>query len=415
MHGFGLDIEEMERLIEEYLSDGLQAVELRKNEILKLPSSHRIFLLNQIELADRASHKFPSPPIGARFIIPSRLAVEQASSIDTANHKATLISQLFPDIQLYIDITGGLGGDFMAVVRKIHPGLTKAVYLEQDTELFMISKCNINLYLNNTSTKFEFHNVNSLHWIRENINSLNSSECLIFADPARRSKSGGKLYKISDCSPDVAELRKLLPKANHIFKLSPMLDISQALRELDNISLIQIIEHENEVKELLAICKPIDYLQNEKHPQITYISLDSGASFSYRSHEFSDQLSYNDPQEGSYLYIPRPGISKAAAGDRIVARLGFSKIAPNTNIYFQTHFEKKAADFFRIFSVRSLHPYKKNELLEGESLNIIPKNFPDKASLIAKKMGIKEGGRDFLICYRKYNSKPQVALCNSII
>lgn len=56
----------------------------------------------------------------------------------------------------------------------------------------------------------------------------------IFLDPARRNEHGGKAIAISDCEPDVAELEGLLlNKAKQVMvKLSPMLDLSLALREL---------------------------------------------------------------------------------------------------------------------------------------------------------------------------------------
>ena len=59
-------------------------------------------------------------------------------------------------------------------------------------------------------------------------------DCL-FLDPARRNEHGGKTVAISDCEPNVAELEELLlQKANRVMiKLSPMLDLSLALKELE--------------------------------------------------------------------------------------------------------------------------------------------------------------------------------------
>ena len=77
----------------------------------------------------------------------------------------------------------------------------------------------------------------------------------IFLDPARRNEHGGKTVAISDCEPNVAELEGLLlSKANRIMiKLSPMLDLSQALKELPHTQEVHIISVNNECKELLLL------------------------------------------------------------------------------------------------------------------------------------------------------------------
>lgn len=75
----------------------------------------------------------------------------------------------------------------------------------------------------------------------------------IFLDPARRNEHGGKTVAISDCEPNVAELEALLlSKANRVMiKLSPMLDLSLALKELKHTQEIHILSVNNECKELL--------------------------------------------------------------------------------------------------------------------------------------------------------------------
>ena len=79
----------------------------------------------------------------------------------------------------------------------------------------------------------------------------------IFLDPARRNEHGGKTVAISDCEPNVAELEALLlSKANRVMiKLSPMLDLSLALKELKHTQEIHILSVNNECKELLILLR----------------------------------------------------------------------------------------------------------------------------------------------------------------
>ena len=82
-------------------------------------------------------------------------------------------------------------------------------------------------------------------------------ECdLIYADPARRSGLGRKLFRLGDCSPDIGVLAPLLlRKAPALMvKLSPMADIS-VLRESfgERLKEVHVVAVGGEVKELLCI------------------------------------------------------------------------------------------------------------------------------------------------------------------
>jgi len=78
---------------------------------------------------------------------------------------------------------------------------------------------------------------------------------LIYLDPARRNQAGNKVVLLSDCEPNVAELLPLLlAKAeNVLIKLSPMLDITLALKNLPHTKEIHIISVDNECKEILFL------------------------------------------------------------------------------------------------------------------------------------------------------------------
>lgn len=411
MHDFGLDIEEMEKLIGLYISVGLENAKKTLPDIMKLPAPHRIFLMTQIELAEKAKAKLPTLQDNKRFIIPSRIPLEQASSPKTAAHKGTLVNSFFPDIKHYIDITGGMGGDFMAMLSCLTGKGARATYIERDQELFAISKRNIQLYSQELDIEIEYVNADSLEWLEKNRDKLNNKDTLIFADPARRGKDGGKLYKISDCQPDISKVQKLLPDAEFLFKLSPMLDINQALKELNNVNEIEVVELYGEVKELLIVCTS----SGKSEVTISYNALDiEGSFYNYIFDSSKAEIPVADPSEGDILYIANPGLAKADAADRLATESGLYKTAPNTNIYHSRDFKEPLKPFFRAFRVVSIVPYKKSKKLKGGSYKIIRKNFPDKPEAIKKRLGVKEGGEDFLICYRRGDGKTEMAICERV-
>ena len=76
---------------------------------------------------------------------------------------------------------------------------------------------------------------------------------LIFIDPARRDSHGGKTVSIADCTPNLIDLQKEFKAKSKsaLIKLSPMLDITQAIRDLDDVVAVYVVSVRNECKEIL--------------------------------------------------------------------------------------------------------------------------------------------------------------------
>src|SRR5690606_6632367 len=77
----------------------------------------------------------------------------------------------------------------------------------------------------------------------------------IYVDPSRRHGQKGKVFFLSDCTPDiVAEMDLLFEHSDNILiKTSPLLDLSIGIAALKHIKTIHVIAVQNEVKELLWI------------------------------------------------------------------------------------------------------------------------------------------------------------------
>jgi|GEM_PF-6997886 len=408
-----LQIAEMKQLMNQYLAQGLESASAREKEIYKLPQNQRIFLLSQITLKKKALNKLAPEFHHPMIIIPSRLALEQSSGKKTSEFKQHIAQEFARTnrIDTFIDITGGIGADFIAIAKTIQEITTnsKIIYIEQE-ELY----CNIfrhNLpYLISEIGQIEVINSDSIEWIRQNQSLINKRDTLLFADPARRGQNGEKLYRIEDCLPDLSKAHNFIDNTQSIFKLSPMLDVYNAFKTLPKTHNIICLEEDGEVKELLALSSP-----GIKAKIVESVDLQNGFRTAVPiSEKTKTTINFSAPEEGHFLIIPKPSISKLRLGDYLAQQHGLKKIAPNTNIYLSNHHSKKYSALGRVLEIQTVQPYKKSNKLTG-NYNIIPKNFPDKVPDIAKKLRIKEGGPDFIIAFRDFSNKPYIAICRDII
>ncbi|MDE6360192.1 MAG: class I SAM-dependent methyltransferase [Muribaculaceae bacterium] len=168
---------------------------------------------------------------------------------------------------------------------------------------------------------------------------------LIFIDPARRGKEGERLYNLHDCQPDLIEILPLIRRNSRrlMAKLSPMLDVSQTLRDLPGITSLHIVEEGNECKELLAI---VDFEKEAAVPEIVIDRFARGEfrRFSFTIPEERDILSYpwpgnsgrlldRMPRPGEYLLEPSAATMKAAPFNLLSQRFATPMLHPNTHLY----------------------------------------------------------------------------------
>ena len=261
------------------------------------------------------------------IVVPTALALEQCSSSATASYKVRLaLSRLGGRPESVCDITGGLGADsaaFAAVAGRL-------VYIERNPVLVEAARANFSaLGLDNVEFRCEEVGPGS-----------EIPECrLIVADPARRSESGRKLFRLEDCSPDIGALAPyLLRKAEWLMvKLSPMADISvlaarfgAALRE------VHVVGSGGEVRELLCL------LSREvgEFRGITAVELgaredgsDECFSFLPEEEKAAEFTAAGRLELGGILLEPRACLLKAGAFKLPCSRFGLGKLAPSTHLY----------------------------------------------------------------------------------
>lgn len=353
----------------------------------------------QIEGHQKAKLKLPSWYANSDIIYPPHLALEQCSSEMTANYKASLVEG-----DTMVDLTGGFGVDSSFLARKF----AKAVYVEQQDELCELAAHNFEaLGLTNIETVNE-----------EAADYLSNMEKvdLIYIDPARRNKQGGKVFAVSDCEPDLLEINDLLlQKADKILvKLSPMLDVYAAMQQLKNVAEVHIISVANECKELLLL------LDSDQHdsPTIHCVNLNKtgNQSFSFNRDEESTAECQYASFMSNYLYEPNASVLKAGAFKVLAKRLNIEKLHPNSHLYTS---DAPITDFpGKIFRVNGYSTFNKKDLhkfLGGmKKANISVRNFPMAATELHKRLKLTDGGNEFIFATTLYNNQHVIVRCERL-
>ena len=367
------------RFIEENARADVRSLALQAK---KYPQVDMAMAVVQIAGRQIAEAKVPSWYRTLGLLYPKHLSMEQCSSEATAIYKAGLVEG-----DTFADLTGGFGIDCSFLSRKFK----QADYVERQSELCELAEHNFPLL----GLKIGVHNEDGVEYLKQ----MHSVDVL-FLDPARRDGHGGKTVAISDCEPDVSALEDLLvEKAKKVMvKLSPMLDLSLALKALKYVQEVHIVSVNNECKELLLILeKSIDSSEIVIHcEQITSTGEHQHYAFTQEQERTSDcPLS---AEVGAYLYEPNASILKAGAYRSLTQAYPVNKLHASSHLYTSPYYIE---DFpGRRFQVEAVSGFGKKELktlLQGlEKANLTIRNFPSSVAELRKRLKLKEGGECYL-------------------
>ncbi len=351
--------------------------------------------LQQIEGRQIAKSKLPSFANVENIVYPVRLSMEQCSSEKTALYKQSVAG----DGTSMIDLTSGFGIDFYFISRNFK----NAEYVERNAELCKIASHN---FKSLGATNVSATNADGIDLIKTSASHYD----LIFLDPARRDKNGKKTVEIKDCEPDVVALKSvLLEKCDRLMlKLSPMLDIKSAIRDLDCVEEVHTVAVDNECKELLFICR-----KETQFKRVVAANIKSdGTSEIVESTSASPTgcMEYSVPL--AYLYEPNVAILKANISD-CLASDKVKKVAPFSHLFTS---DELCEDFpGRRFQVEKIFSMNKKELKDNLSgitrANITCRNFPLQADELRKKIGIKDGGDKYIIATTDENNNHLLTIC----
>lgn len=394
--------------------------------------------LQQIEGRQLATRKLPSWAATDGLLFPPHLALEQCSSEGTAGYKRLVVSRLvsslnhsalggstaapvdggaveaasttahshssltsttpFPATSRFADLTGGFGVDFAALA----PLFEQAIYVERQSDLCDLVRHNLPL--------LGLPHAEVLCAESEEALPAIGAATLLFIDPARRDGAGRKVTLISDCSPDLIALQPhLLEQSRFVMaKLSPMLDITAALRSLHSVAEVHVVSVGGECKELLFILAAAVADATPTAVPITCVDIPSGVSqpavaalptFVFtQAEEATAPLLLADNVE-QYLYEPHASILKAGAFKTVCHRYPVRKLSRDAHLYTSASL---VADFpgriWRVIAHSSFAKHALKAVLGGATAaDITVRGFPLTVGALRQQLHLREGGQLQLI------------------
>ncbi len=389
------------RFIEENLKADVRSLALQAK---KYPQVDMAMAVVQIAGRQIAEAKVPSWHRTEGLFYPKHLSMEQCSSEVTALYKASLVEG-----ETFADLTGGFGIDCSFLSRRFK----KADYVERQAELCELARHNFPLL----GLEIDVHNEDGVEYLKR----MQPVDCL-FLDPARRDGHGGKTVAISDCEPDVSALEDLLvEKAKTVMvKLSPMLDLSLALRDLKYVREIHVVSTDNECKELLLILQKSPISSQVSIHCINALGASNGCRI-YQEYTFTQEQERTSDcllakEVGTYLYEPNASILKAGAYRSLTQAYPIEKLHVSSHLYTSSRFIE---DFpGRRFQVKAVSGFGKKDLktfLQGmEKANLTIRNFPSSVAELRKRLKLKEGGEDYIFATTLADESKVLIKCKKV-
>ena len=391
---------EVQQYLIDHKHDDERDLILRKKEILGIPTS---IIASQLIGRGKAKNKLPSWYKARGIIYPPSINLEQCSSEATASYKLYIIKNLIGESQLLaVDLTGGFGVDSFFLSKAFNT----VHYVEPNDELLKIAEHN-HLILGVNNITYQHKTAEAF------LETTQEKFSFAFIDPSRRDDLR-KVFKLSDCVPDIVSIQdKILSLSSHLLiKASPLLDIHQALRELNHVKKVFIVSVGNECKELLflAVQSYLGKVEIEAVDLNSQGDLKSSFVFSLDEEKEADSPK-SKPLK--FLYEPNASILKAGAFKLVSKKYAVGKLSANTHLYTSGNL---IADFpGKVLQIEELNPDSKKikSVLPGGLANVITRNYPLKAEQLKKKFNLKDGGDKYLIGFSS-DKKKFLAVCSRI-
>lgn len=329
----------------------------------------------------RLTLKLPEwAPFASGLVVPSRLSCEQCSSSQTASYKARLAGRIAgqasgtrgnlspsacgsedaaPELGRLADLSGGIGADSWAFASA---GFS-VFYNEMNAAIAGAAKHNFELL------GFPGIIVNNSELVPGGASSLLGDFVpdIIYLDPARRNETGGKVFRLEDCSPNLLLLKdELLHISRHLLvKLSPMADIALICNQLgDSVREVHIVGANGECKELLL------WMDRDYNGSFEIVCGDLRFTSDMESRSVADYCASEDDLVGKYLYEPSACILKAGCFRLLCERFSLRKVGVSTQLYVAGSIVEELQDNGKFFTIRQIVPFS------GRVLPSLAKEYP---------------------------------------
>lgn len=356
-------------------SDILSSLESAKDDKLreKLPSWAAAFTLQDTK-GGYCVQDFP------------KLSLEQCSSELTALYKAGLAEALMEGRKgTLCDLCCGLGADSWAFSKVC----SRVDAFEADSSLAPKTAAHL--------SALGADNVFVLNALSGPGMALGSYD-IIYADPARRDRSGKKVVLLQDCSPNILEMMPLLRGRARflLFKLSPMADISLIARALGpGLKEVHIVASGSEVKELLCV---MDTSYNGDYSiNVCNLTISPRPLLTFRSEEEArSEVRYVSAEKGMILCESRPELLKSGAYRLPCSLWGLEKLSDKAHLYVRGQGQASAPPLFKQYIIEEVLPFGKEAFRkvsrEWSDASISCRALPLKSEELRQKLGLKSGG-----------------------
>lgn len=362
------------------------------------------FALTQIKARKKNTTKLKDFLIYPDFVFPDSLSGEQASHQAVAKFHSTLAA----DSNSVLDLTAGLGIDSFSFSR--NNCFVTAIEMDNQRAEAIQHNSNI-LQLKN----FKVKNAEAIEFLKSDEDRYD----LIFIDPARRDSQANRVYNLRECSPNIIGAEKVFfqhaPRV--LVKASPLLDVTQTLKDLKNITKLYAIGVKGECKELLIEMKK-DKIE-DLPISINAVNLDTDGNItSY----FEDSLAQNpsphieytsleEIEEGKFLLEPSAMIMKFMPWETICKKFKARKFDKASNLFLTSEHPFNFPG--RITKVSKIIQKKDRKTLAGLPASVISRNHPISSEEIRNSLKLKEGDLNFIYA-SKIEGKPVMILSEKI-
>ena len=363
------------------------------------------FAILQLECRRKARNKIPDLLRNETFLFPKSISAEQCSHEIVALFHA---SQFQPNENV-LDMTMGLGVDDYYIAQQVK----SVIAIDFDKEIAEVASYNFA----SLAPNIKVVQGDSIEYLA----SLDNHDHFdaIFIDPARRGDKGQRLYGFGDCQPNVLSAMTLIKQHSKrlYIKASPMLDLTQSIRELGNhLTDVWAVSIKNECKELFF---KLDF---ENEPAIVnFYALNHDGKdwqrFSTNSSSNSTHLNNGVPKAGDYLYEPNASIMKLGCYNALEQTFNAPQLAKNSHLMVS---ERAIEDFpGRQFQILEVIPFKDREIKAlGKRLkqsNVATRNFRLTAEALKRRLRLSDGGETYIFATTLSHGDQVLILCEKII
>ena len=192
-----------------------------------------------------------------------------------------------------------------------------------------------------------------------------------------------------------------------MIKVSPILDITNTIRDLKNVKEVHIVAVHNEVKEVLFLLEK-NYKENIKIKTINF-QKETVQKFEFDFNEKVDSI-YSEPL--TYLYEPNVAIFKSGGFHQISNQLGVFKLHQHSHLYTSTELIAFPGRSFEIKNSILYDKKKLKKILSDKKANITTRNFPKTVAQFRKESKIRDGGNIYIFLTTDLNNRHKMIICD---